>query len=51
MQISSSPKNETCVIVYSPSSCSKPLWVSYFCWTKKKIFWRILVIKQLMGSI
>ncbi len=37
----SSHQNENSVI-YSPSSCSDPLWISYFCWTQKKIFWRIL---------
>jgi len=35
-------------ISYSPSSCFKPVWVSFFCWTQKKIFWRMSVIKQLM---
>ncbi len=39
----SAPKNLNSVIIYSPSSCSKPEWVSFFCWTQKKIFWSILV--------
>jgi len=25
----------------TPSSCSKPEWISFFCWTQKKIFWRM----------
>jgi len=32
---------------YSPSSCSKPVWISFFYWTHKKIFWRMLVTRQL----
>jgi len=31
-------KNKISVIIYSPLSCSKPLWVYFFCWTQKKIF-------------
>ncbi len=31
----SSLKHENCHLL-SPSSCSKPLWVSFFCWTQKK---------------
>jgi len=27
-----SPKNENSVIIYSPSRCSKPLWISFFWW-------------------
>jgi len=23
------------VIIYSPSSCFKPVWISFFCWTHK----------------
>ncbi len=38
-------------IIYSPSWCSKPVRVSFLCWTQKKIFWRMLVIKQLMFPI
>jgi len=30
------PKIENSVIIYSPSS-----WVSFFCWTQRKIFWRM----------
>ncbi len=33
--------------VTKPSNCSKPVWLSFSCWTKKKIFWRMLVTKQL----
>jgi len=32
------PKNKNSVIIYSPSSCSKPVWVYLFCWKQKKIF-------------
>ncbi len=39
------------VIIYSPSCCSKPVWVSFFCWTQNMIFWRMLVTKQLMVAI
>ncbi len=35
----SSPKNENPVIIYPLSNCSKPVWVCFFCWTQKKIFW------------
>ncbi len=35
------------VILYSPSSCFTPEFLYFFCWTQKKIFWRMLVIKQL----
>ncbi len=28
-----------------------PVWVSFSCWTQKKILWRILVAKQLTVSI
>jgi len=36
------------VIIYSPSICFKPVWISFFCWTQKKISWRTSVTKQLM---
>ena len=42
-------KNENSVIIYSLSSCFKP--VSFFCWTQKKIFWRMLIARQLMVAI
>ncbi len=42
------PKNENSLIIYSPSSCSRPVWVSFFCYTQKKILWRIWVTKQLL---
>ncbi len=48
---SSSRKNENFVIISSPSCCSKPVWVSFFSWAQKKIFWRMLVTKQLMVAI
>jgi len=46
-----SPKNENVVIIYSPSCCSKLVWLSFFGWTKKKIFWRMLVTTQLTAPI
>ncbi len=46
----SSPKNENSV-VYPLSSCSKPVWDSLICWSQKKIFWRMLVTKQLIVAI
>jgi len=45
------PKMKMSVIIYSPSSCSKPEWISFFCWTQEKKFWRIRVTKQLMDPI
>ncbi len=39
------------IVIYSPSCHSNPVWVSFICWTQKMIFWRMLVIKQLMVSI
>ncbi len=39
------------VIIYPPSYHSKPVWVSFLCWTQKKIFWRMLVIKQLSSIV
>ncbi len=33
----SSPKNEMFVIIYSLSRQSKPLWISFFCESKKKV--------------
>ncbi len=38
----SPPKNENSVI-YSPSCRFKPVWLSFFCETQKKIFWRMLI--------
>ncbi len=43
-QRDSSLKNRNVVIIYSSSCYSKPVWVSLFCWTQKKIFWRMLLI-------
>ncbi len=31
---------------YSPLSCTEPVWVSFNCWTRKKIFLRMFVTKQ-----
>jgi len=39
------------IIIYSPSCCSKPVWVSFLCWTQKKIFWRMLVSRQLTVAV
>ncbi len=47
----SSPKNVHFVIIYCPSSCSKPVSISIFCWAQKKIIWGMLVTKQLMVAI
>jgi len=44
-------KNENYVIIFSPSSCCKPVWVSFFCRTQRKIFWRTTGTKQLFGTI
>ncbi len=41
IKVLSSPKNENSITIYSPSSCSKPVRVSFLCWTQKKIFWRM----------
>ncbi len=49
--IDSSPKNENSVIIYSPSSSSKPVWMSLFCRTQRKIFWRKFVIRLFWGTI
>ncbi len=35
------PKNENSVIIYSPSSSSKPVWISLFCRTQRKISWSL----------
>ncbi len=43
------PKNS--VIIYSPTSSSKPVWMSLFCWTQRKIFWRMWVTEQFWGTI
>ncbi len=50
-EIRSSHKNENPVIIYSPSSCSKPVWVSFFCWAQNKLVWRMLVTRQLTVAI
>ncbi len=47
----SSPKNENSVIIYSPSSSSKPVWMSLFCRTQRKIFWRKFVTRLFWGTI
>ncbi len=44
------PKNENSVIIYSPSSRSKSVWMSLF-WTQRKIFWRKFVIRLFWGTI
>jgi len=40
-QPSIAPNDVNSVIIYVSSSCSKPEWVSFFCWTQKKILWRM----------
>ncbi len=47
----SSPKNENAVIIYSSSSSSKPVWISLFCQTQRKIFWRKFVTRLFWGTI
>ncbi len=44
-------QNENSVIVYSPSSSSKPAWMCLFCWTQRKIFWRMWETEQFWGTI
>lgn len=40
----SSPKNEKSFF-YSPSHCSQPEWLTFFCVTQKKMFLGIMVTK------
>ncbi len=47
----SSPKYLHFVVIYSPSSSSKPAWMSFFCWTQTKIFWRMWETEQFWGTI
>ncbi len=35
------------IMSFTRPSCPKPVWASFLCWTQKKIFWRMLVTKQL----
>ncbi len=44
-------KNENSVIIYSPSSSSKPVWMSLFCWTQRKILWRMRETEQFWCTI
>ncbi len=37
--------------MYSPSSSSKPVWMSLFCRTQRKIFWRMWETEQFFHSI
>ncbi len=39
------------VIIYSPSSISKPVWMCLFCRTQSKIFWRKFVTRLFWGTI
>ncbi len=41
----------TNVIIYSPSISSKPVWMYLFCWTQRKIFWRMWETEQFWGTI
>jgi len=41
-------KKKNSVIIYSLSSCFKPLFISFLCWTQWKILWRMSVIRLLM---
>ncbi len=47
----SSPKNGNSVIIYSPTSSSKPVWMTLFCWTQNRIFWRKFVTRLFWGTI
>ncbi len=38
-------------LIYSPPSCSKPVWISFFCLTKKMICWRMFAYKRFLGTI
>ncbi len=49
--MNSSPKNKNSVIIFSPSSSSKPVWISLFCRTQRKIFWRKFVTRLFWGTI
>ncbi len=42
---------ENSFIIYSPSSSSKPVWISFFCRTQRKIFWRKFVTRLFWGTI
>ncbi len=44
-------KNENSVIIYSPSSSSKRVWMSLFCWTQRKILWRMWETEQFWCTI
>ncbi len=46
----SSPKNYNSVIIYSPSCRSKPVEVSFFCWTQKKIILKNTGYQTVAGS-
>ncbi len=37
--------------IYLPSSSSKPVSISLFCWTQRKIFWRKFVTRLFWGTI
>ncbi len=39
------------IVIYSPSSSSKPVWISLFCRTQMKIFWRKFVTRLFWGTI
>ncbi len=36
---------------FTPSSSSKPVWMSLFCRTQRKIFWRMWETEQFWGTI
>ncbi len=39
------------IIIYSSSSSSKPVWMCLFCWTQRKIFWRMRETEQVWGTV
>jgi len=44
-------KKKKTVIIHSPSSFFKLVWISFFCWTQREIFWWMSATRQLMNPI
>lgn len=49
--ISSSPKNENPVFIYSPKCHFKPIWFSFFCITQKKIIYQVFCLMVLVMAV